>query len=306
MKVYRNISEIKTPGESVATVGTFDGFHLGHQSILEKIKQIAAAKNLLSTIVTFDPHPKKVLGNNAGEVSILTTTEEKLRIFREAQIDQVAVIPFSREFALTPAAEFVRKILVEKLAVKEMVIGHDHHFGRNRQGGLEELQQLGKEWQFSVSRVPGFSLNGELISSSLIRKLLEAGEVEKAARYMGRPYSLFGVVVKGDGRGKKMGFPTANIDPHHEDKLIPARGVYAVDVVMENLLYKGMMNIGTRPTFEFDSLTLEVHIFNFDAQIYGKPLEVRFKKFIRRERKFSGMEALREQLLNDKHICENI
>ncbi len=290
----------------MATVGTFDGFHLGHQSILEKIKKIAAAKNLLSTIVTFDPHPKKVLGNNnAGDVSILTTTEEKLRIFREAKIDQVAVIPFNREFALTPPAEFVRKILVEKLAVKEMVIGHDHHFGRNRQGGLEELQQLGKELQFSVSRVPGFSLNGELISSSLIRKLLEAGEVEKAARYMGRPYSLFGVVVKGDGRGKKMGFPTANIDPHHEDKLIPATGVYAVDVVMETLLYKGMMNIGTRPTFEFDSLTLEVHIFNFDAQIYGKPLEVRFKKFTRPERKFPGMEALREQLLKDKQICEN-
>lgn len=307
MKVYRDISEIEPHRKSVVSVGTFDGFHLGHQSILQKIKAIAATNRLISAIVTFDPHPKKVLGNNsAGDLSILTTTEEKLRIFREAQIDQVLVIPFTREFASTPPREFVRDILVEKLAVKEMVIGHDHHFGRNRQGGLEELQQLGKELKFAVYQVPGFSLNGELISSSLIRKLLEAGEAEKAARYMGRPYSLFGVVVKGNGRGKQMGFPTANIALQHEDKLVPPPGVYAVDVVMEKLFYKGMMNIGTRPTFEFDSLTLEVHIFNFDAQIYGKPLEVRFKKFIRPERKFSGMEALREQLLNDKQVCENI
>jgi len=306
MRIYRNISEIDNTKKSVVTVGTFDGFHLGHQSILEQIKQIAADNGLKSTIVTFDPHPRKVLGNSNGGISILTTLEEKLQIFREAQIDQVLIIPFTREFAQISSTEFVQSILVEKFAAEEIVIGHDHHFGRNREGGLAELQRLGKLFDFSVQQVPEYRQNGELISSSLIRNLLESGNVEKAAVYMGRPYAIFGTVIRGNGRGREIGFPTANLEVDHEDKLIPAEGVYAVDVLLKGTNYRGMMNIGRRPTFDFDSLTLEVHIFNFSAYIYGEILEVRFKKYIRQEKKFSGIEELRSQLRKDQEASKNI
>lgn len=306
MRIYRDIAEIDNTEKSVVTVGTFDGFHLGHQSILEQIKQIAANNGLKSTIITFEPHPRKVLGNSNGGINILTTLEEKLRIFREAQIDQVLIIPFTREFAKISSTEFVQNILVEKLGAEEIVIGHDHHFGRNREGGFAELQRLGKLFNFSVQQVPEYRQNGELISSSLIRGLLESGNVEKAAAYMGRPYAIFGTVIRGNGRGREIGFPTANLEVDHEAKLIPAEGVYAVDVFLNGAVYKGMMNIGRRPTFDFDSLTLEVHIFNFDAYIYGKILEVRFKKYIREEKKFSGIEELRSQLQKDKKVSESI
>jgi riboflavin kinase/FMN adenylyltransferase len=307
MRIYRSISEIERKVKCVLTVGTFDGFHLGHQSILDQIKKIAKEKNLVSTIVTFDPHPRKVLGNpHGGNINLLTTTREKLKIFKEADIDRVVVIPFNKEFAALNSTEFVKQILVEKLLVDSIVIGHDHHFGRNREGGFRLLEELGQKFSFSVYQLPEYRQNGELISSSLIRSLLESGNVEKTAEYMGRPYSITGKITKGQGRGKDIGFPTANIEIDDEDKLIPAGGVYAVDVVIDDRLYKGMMNIGIRPTFDFDSLTLEVHIFNFDACIYGKALEVRFKKFIRPEKKFSGIEALRFQLQKDKEVCENI
>lgn len=306
MRIYRDITEIDRTEKSVVTVGTFDGFHLGHQSILEQIKQIAAGNGFKSTIVTFEPHPRKVLGNSNGGISILTTLEEKLRIFREAQIDQVLIIPFTREFAKISPAEFVQNILVEKLSAKEIVIGHDHHFGRNREGGIAELQRLGKLFNFCVQQVPEYRQNGELISSSLIRSLLESGNVEKAAAFMGRPYAIFGTVIRGNGRGREIGFPTANLEVDHEDKLIPAEGVYAVDVLLNGAVYKGMMNIGRRPTFDFDSLTLEVHIFNFSAYIYGEILEVRFKKYIRQEQKFSGIEELRSQLQKDKKASDKI
>lgn len=168
------------------------------------------------------------------------------------------------------------------------------------------MQRLGKLFNFCVQQVPEYRQNGELISSSLIRSLLESGNVEKAAAFMGRPYAIFGTVIRGNGRGREIGFPTANLEVDHEDKLIPAEGVYAVDVLLNGAVYKGMMNIGRRPTFDFDSLTLEVHIFNFSAYIYGEILEVRFKKYIRQEQKFSGIEELRSQLQKDKKASDKI
>ena len=308
MKVYRNISEIDSGKKSVVTVGTFDGFHLGHQSILEKIRNIARQKpGLQTTIITFDPHPKKVVGNKAGaDIKILTTTKEKLQIFAEAQVDRTVVIHFTPAFASLSSAEFIEDILVRKLSVNEMVIGYDHHFGRNREGGIEELKLMGERWQFTVHQVPQLEKDGQLISSTLIRKLIQEGNVEKAAHFMGRPYTIHGTVIKGDGRGRLMGFPTANIEVDHEDKLVPARGVYAVDVQVEDKIYKAMMNIGIRPTFDLEYLTLEVHLFKFDDFLYEKELKISFKKFIRQEKKFSGLEELKSQLEKDKMICENI
>lgn len=304
MKIFRAIADIRTAEASVVTVGTFDGVHLGHQAIMQRVKDFAAEHSLQSTIVTFDPHPRKVLGK--GTVTILTTTAEKLDIFASAGIDQVVVIPFSREFAALSSEVFVREILVDKLAAREMVVGYDHHFGRNREGGFEALLQLGSQYGFAVHQVPQLVNGGEAVSSTQIRQLLEAGEVAKAARFMGRLYGIEGIVKPGDGRGKEIGFPTANIELSEADKQVPGKGVYAVEVEVDQQSYGGMMNIGTRPTFDFDYLTLEAHLFNFNDSLYGKKLKVRFKKFLRPERKFSGIEELRAQLKKDKQMCEII
>ncbi len=304
MKIFHKIEEITTPTPCVATVGTFDGFHLGHQSILELMSRIAKKDGFKTTIVTFAPHPRKVL--TGQPVKILTTLREKLQIFSEHGIDQVLIIKFTKAFAAKSSRDFVKKILVDRLGVQAMVIGHDHHFGRNREGSFENLNRMGKEFGFTAHEAPPFKNGGELINSSKIRQLIEAGDVEKASRYLGRPYQISGEVYHGDGRGRKIGFPTANIALDEPDKLIPAQGVYAVDVIAEKKRYKGMMNIGIRPTFEFDSLTLEAHLFNFVGLLYGKTLTVHFKKFIRNEMKFSSISELIEQLKKDKKISENI
>ena len=304
MKIYHGIEEITGAGPCVATVGTFDGFHLGHQSILELMSRVAKKDGFKTTIVTFEPHPRKVL--TGQPVQILTTLREKLQIFSEHGIDQVLIIKFTKAFAANSSRGFVKKILVDRLNVQEMVIGHDHHFGRNREGSFENLSRMGEEFGFTAYEAPPFKNGGELINSSKIRHLLKAGDVEKAAKYLGRPYQISGEVYHGDGRGREIGFPTANIALDEPDKLTPAQGVYAIDVSVEKKRYKGMMNIGVRPTFEFDSLTLEAHLFNFGGLLYGKTLTVHFKKFIRNEKKFSSINELKEQLKKDKKISENI
>ena len=304
MQIFRAIADIRSVGASVVTVGTFDGVHLGHQAIIQQVKDFAANHSRQSAIVTFDPHPRKVLGK--GPVTILTTTAEKLDIFADAGIDQVVVIPFSREFAALSSEAFVTSVLVDKLTVREMVVGYDHHFGRNREGGFEALLQLGRRHGFTVHQVPQLVNGGEAVSSTYIRQLLETGDVAKAARFMGRRYCIEGIVKPGDGRGKQIGFPTANLELSEADKQVPGRGVYAVDVEVDQQSYGGMMNIGIRPTFDFDYLTLEAHLFNFNDSLYEKKLKVRFKKFLRPEKKFSGIEELRAQLKKDKQMCEFI
>ncbi len=307
MKIFRDLSEIHMTGKSSVTVGTFDGLHLGHQRILAKLEEIAARDYLNKTVVTFDPHPKKVVGKNPKKaIRILTTTAEKIHLLKEAGIDQLVIIPFTKEFAALSSEAFVKTILIGKLLVKEMVIGYDHHFGHNREGGVVKLETLGRELGFSVREVLPVEIGGEVVSSTAIRNSLTAGDVEKGAQFMGRLYTISGTVVKGKGRGKEIGFPTANIAPDDPDKLIPAKGVYAVDVLIDQSKYRGMMNIGRRPTFDFDPLTLEVHLFNFYADLYEKALSIRFKKFIRPEKKFTGIEELRAQLANDKIKCEQI
>ncbi len=307
MKIIRNISDIRSDRESALTVGTFDGVHLGHQSILSRLFELADRHGYRSTIVTFEPHPRKVLGKPGNaSLGLLTTIEEKLTLFESLGLEQIVIIPFTREFAAKSAEEFVKEILLERLRVKEMVIGHDHHFGRNREGTFEKLEQLGRKYGFRVYQVPPLEIDGQVVSSSAIRQLIVEGNMKMANKFLGRNYTLSGTVVHGDGRGKQIGFPTANLEVTDHDKLIPARGVYAVDVMLDSQFYRGMMNIGVRPTFDHDSLTLEVHLFNFNASIYGKTLAVKFKKYIRPEKKFSGIEALRKQLQQDKLICERL
>jgi len=305
MKIFHNWQNLQLEQDSSATVGSFDGVHLGHQQLIRRLRALAYRHRRRSTIVTFEPHPKIVLGK--GTVQLITDLEEKLEQFRQFQIDRVLVIPFTPEFARLDYETFVKEILLDRLRVRDLVIGYDHHFGRNREGTFERLIDLGKRFGFSVERVGAVQIEGEVVSSSRIRQLLKDGQVEKAATFLGRPYRLKGRIVEGDGRGKDIGFPTANIEPSDPHKIIPARGVYAVDVKLEGQRYKGMMNIGYRPTFNnIESLTSEVHIFNFQSLIYGKEVVILFKKFIRPEQKFRTIEALKTQLRKDKEICEKI
>lgn len=305
MRVIKNKLDFSTDSGTTITVGSFDGVHRGHQAIFERLTSNASGTDLLSTIVTFDPHPRKVLGSG-GQLKILTTLDEKIALFEEAGIDLVQIIHFTKEFSKLSYIEFVENILVGKLKVRHMVIGHDHHFGRNREGGIDKLIELGKTHGFSVEEVPPLTVNGEIISSSVIREFLEEGNVEKSGELLGRNYSISGKVVKGDERGRDIGYPTANIQLDDADKVVPKRGVYAVDVIHENKVFKGMMNIGNRPTFNFDPLTLEVHIFNFQDSVYENILEIRFKKYIREEKEFSSVAELKAQLDKDKTQCQNL
>jgi len=308
MKIFRTIEEIHLQQNTVVTVGSFDGIHLGHEEILKELNRQAREDcDCLEILITFHPHPKEVIGNIKDHViELLTPLEEKLEVLRTLGLPAVLVIPFTKEFSQTNYKDFVKNVLVQKLKIKKMVVGYDHAFGKNREGHPAQLKQLGSEFGFSVTVLDPFYLEGEIVNSSVIRNLLKKGDVSSAHKLLGRPYSLSGTVEEGDHRGRGLGYPTANLEIKNLHKLIPHKGVYAVNVEYQQKAYKGMMNIGNRPTFNFDPLTLEVHIFNFSGSIYGNELKIFFKKFIREEIKFENSEALKKQMLLDKKICMKI
>lgn len=307
MKIFRHINEVKIEGRTVVTVGSFDGVHLGHRAIIDALNRAGEECGCLPVLVTFHPHPKMVVGPaNGRKVLLLTTLEEKLHLLEEYGLPAVLIIPFTREFSRTPYDVFVREYLVNILKVRKMVIGHDHHFGRNREGHEEQLREFGRQLGFEVEALEPFYVDGEIVSSSRIREYLMAGEIIRANRLLGRYYSIRGRVVEGNRRGRELGFPTANIRLNHIYKLIPRNGVYAVDVRIQNQVFKGMMNIGHRPTFNFDPLTLEVHIINFAGSIYNEDIEIAFKAFIREERQFRSPQELKQQLEIDREKCLNI
>lgn len=303
MKIIKSLSDIDIKSDTVLTVGSFDGIHLGHQQILDELNRQASDCECIPSLVTFHPHPKQVLGNR---VELLTPLQEKLQILEKLGLAMVIVIPFTVEFSKMEYQDFVQEILIKKIHMKKMVVGYDHAFGRNRQGDPLHLKELGEKLGFSLTVIEPHVIGNELISSSRIREFLHLTEMEKVKELLGRPYSLMGIVEKGENRGAGLGYPTANIQLLQEEKLIPQRGVYAVDIMMAGKDYKGMMNIGHRPTFNFDPLTLEVHIFNFSGLIYGSTIEILFKKYIREEKKFSTTQKLKEQILKDKEICIKI
>lgn len=306
MKVFRNLKEVNTQCPTVLTVGTFDGIHLGHLQVIEKLKKELHPTDCQDMLITFDPHPKTVVGSENGKIKLLTPLHEKLNLLEKLNISAVLVIPFNREFSQMPYQQFVEKILVGKLKVTSMVVGYDHAFGKNREGHPEQLRKIAKKFNFSVHVVEPFILGTEIVSSTKIREFLSAGVIEKANLMLGRRYSIVGEVVTGNNRGKDLGFPTANLKPNEENKYLPKSGVYAVDVFVKGERFRGMMNIGHRPTFNFDPLTLETHIINFCGSIYGENIEVELIKFIREERKFANRNDLKNQLLKDKKECEVI
>lgn len=307
MKKYWGLKNVERVKNSVLTVGTFDGIHLGHQFILQEVTNRAKKAKAESTLVTFHPHPRLVLGN-AGrpEVKLLTTIDEKVEILNKCNIDRLVIIEFTKAFSNTNARDFVTNILLNTIGFKEIVLGYDHAFGKNREGDIETLKNLARDFDFSVDELPPFKKNDTIISSTKIRKFLQEGDVKSANSFLGRHYALTGKVVKGDGRGKELNFPTANIEPESNNKLIPKDGVYAVNVFVEQQKYKGMLNIGMRPTFNSSKHTLEVHILNFDQDIYDKNLKVEFVDRIREERRFNSSGELVKQLQQDKLKSMNL
>ena len=300
------LSEVEHNPDCVVTVGTFDGVHEGHKSLIRILVDKAKEVNGRAVLVTFDPHPREIITPGKSGVRLLTTIQERAAILGELGVDMMVVIPFSRDFSLLSSEAFIRDIVFAKIGLKAFVIGYDHQFGRNREGSKATIINLGKTLGFETKVVEAHDIGEVTVSSTSVRKALEQqGNTTLAREFLGRPYRLRAMVVAGDGRGRKIGFPTANLRPENPKKIIPQEGVYAVEVFVDDQRYKGMMNIGTRPTFHTrdSERTLEVNIFDFDRRIYGKTIEVGFLKRIRGEKAFDSADALVAQLQSDKAIA---
>ena len=296
----------KTP--YAATIGFFDGVHRGHQYLISRLREEAAASGMQSMVITFDRHPREVLGSNY-QPRMLSTPEEKLFRLSQTGIDRCEVLSFTPELAALTAREFMQQVLKDKLNVAKLYIGYDNRFGHNsREEGFDDYVRYGREMGIEVIHSDAFQLNKVNISSSVVRSFVSEGEVEFANRCLGYIYTVTGKVVGGVKEGRKMGFPTANIEPSYALKLIPAPGVYAVKVRVEGTdeWLSGMMNIGTRPTFGENKLSLEVHILHFSGNLYGRTLAVSFVKRLRAERRFSSPSALRNQLIRDEQAVEEL
>lgn len=302
------LKEVIRDPNSVVTVGTFDGVHAGHRALVQAVVDRAKVRKARSVIVTFDPHPREIINPGDTGIKLLTTLKERCEILKDMGIDLMVVIPFDRDFSLLSSGEFVSDIIYKKIGVSAFVIGYDHHFGRNREGTIQTIEDLGKTLGFDAYVVSKQEIGDKTVSSTAIRKAIsEQGDVELANELLGRYYMLNGTVVHGDKRGKQIGFPTANIKPEHPNKIIPKDGVYAVKVRVDGKWHGGMMNIGNRPTFDQgDNRTLEVHIFYFGEDLYGKTIQVRFVKRIRDEKKFGGVEELIKQLEKDRDLSLGI
>jgi riboflavin kinase / FMN adenylyltransferase len=286
---------------TVLTVGTFDGVHAGHKVLINSVISSAKERNARSVIVTFDPHPRDIINPGSDGIRLLSTLEERSELLTDLGVDEMVVIPFDRDFSLLTSEQFVRDIVWEKIGVKEFVIGYDHHFGRNREGTIETVQRLGEELGFKSSVVSKQEVGDKTVSSTAIRNAIQKeGDMLLAASFLERYYILNGTVVHGDKRGKQIGYPTANIQPQNSKKIVPKRGVYAVWLRVDGKYHGGMMNIGVRPTFEGEQETLEVNIFDFDKNIYGKEVQIQFVDRIRDERSFKGVEQLKDQLQSDE------
>lgn len=300
MHVYRDIQNLPPIKNAVITIGTFDGVHLGHQKIIDQLKKEAAKIDGETVIVTFYPHPRKIVHKEQSPLLLLTTLSEKLHLLESYGIDHVVVVPFNEDFASQTAAAYVEDFLIAKLHPKVVIIGYDHKFGKDRKGDYTTLEHYGKTHQFAVLEIPGKVLDEVTISSTAVRGAIKEGDVAKALDLLGHPYTLSGQVVKGNQLGRKIGYPTANIHVPEADKLLPANGVYAVLVRMDDYrTLKGMLNIGIRPTIGESPLTIEVNIFDFNQDIYGQHLTVEFIARLRDELKFDGLEPLIDALAQD-------
>ncbi|AUD00653.1 bifunctional riboflavin kinase/FAD synthetase [Spirosoma pollinicola] len=306
MIIYNGLDAIQPLPNAVVTSGTFDGVHRGHQTILSRLTEVAQASGGESVLITYWPHPRTVVSNDSQNLKLLTTLEEKIELLDQAGVDYLVVIPFTRSFSELTSEEYIQQILIDKIGTKKLVIGYDHRFGRDREGGFDYIQAHQNEYGFEVEEIPRQDVEAVGVSSSKIRAALNEGNIHTANRFLGRPYSLTGTIVKGRQLGRTIGFPTANMQVDDPAKLIPANGVYAVDVNYAGQTFGGMLNIGFRPTVAGTHQTIETYIFDFDKDIYGEHMTLRFREFLRPEKKFEGLPALVAQLKLDEESARAV
>jgi riboflavin kinase / FMN adenylyltransferase len=306
MNVYYGIQEFIKLENAVVTSGTFDGVHLGHQKILIRLNEVAKLTNGQSVVITFYPHPRSVISPDNQIVKLLSTLDEKIELLEKSGVNHLLILPFTREFSELSSEEFIQKILIQAIGTKTLVIGYDHRFGKNREGGFDYLKLNKEKYGFEIEEISQQDIENVTVSSSKIRKALQEGDVPSADHFLGRNYSLSGVIVKGKQLGRTIGFPTANIQVREIAKLIPSDGVYAVKVYYKDVEFGGMLNIGNRPTVDGTYQTVEVNIFDFDQEIYGENLTVEFLQKIRNEQKFNGLDELKTQIAKDKITCKAI
>ena len=306
MKIYHGLDDFVKLENAVVTSGTFDGVHLGHQKILARLREIAWRTNGETVVITYWPHPRLVLHPEDESLKLLNTFEEKASFLKDQGIQHLVRIPFTKEFSQLSSEQFIQQILVETIGTRKLVIGYDHHFGKNREGSFEQLKLNAPKYGFEVEEIPRQDIDHVTVSSTKIRTALEQGDAETAAHLLGKPYSLTGRVIAGDKIGRLIGFPTANIDVDTKHKLIPMFGIYAVTVQHEHRSYKGMLYIGYRPTINGTRLNVEVNIFDFHQDIYGESITVHFHKLIRHDAKFSDLEQLKIQLKEDEKNAKSV
>ena len=303
MKVVQDIQNYSSDTKSILTIGTFDGVHVGHQKIIKALVKEAHNKKLLANVLTFFPHPRMVLQKDV-QIKLIDTLAEKETFLRELGVDTLIIHPFSKEFSRLSALEFTRDILVNQLKISELFIGYDHRFGKNREATVADLTSFGKTYDFKVNIIPAQDVSAITVSSTKIRTAILDGDFIKVVDFLGRFFQLSGTVTKGQSLGRTINFPTANLLIDSQHKIIPPKGVYLVSIFHHQNQYYGMMNIGTRPTLNGDKQTIEVHIFEFNKNIYGRSLTIHFIEKIRDEQKFESFDALKKQLIKDKEICK--
>jgi riboflavin kinase/FMN adenylyltransferase len=302
MQVYRNTAALPLFKNAVLTIGTFDGVHTGHQKVIAQMKKEAGEIEGETVIITFDPHPRTVINAAAG-IRLINTTEEKTTLLAEKGIDHLVIVPFTEAFASLSAEDYISQFLIDRFHPHTLIIGYDHHFGKDRTGNYDLLKKEAATHQYVLKEIPAHVLDSISVSSTRIRQAISAGDMETANHLLGYTFFFSGTVVEGNKLGRTIGYPTANLQPASNDKLLPGDGVYAVDVLTGDepaLLLKGMMNIGYRPTVDGTKKMIEVNIFDFDRSIYGKTLKVFVKRHLRDEQKFSGLDELKAQLAEDK------
>jgi riboflavin kinase / FMN adenylyltransferase len=299
MKVHRNIGQLPSFSNAVITIGTFDGVHQGHKTIIEALKNEAARIDGESILITFDPHPRKIV-NPADGLQLIETLDEKMELLRQTGINHLVVVPFTREFASQSADEYIADFLVDKFHPHTIIIGYDHHFGKGRSGNFKLLEEKAPKYHYRLLEIPKYLIDESAVSSTKIRKALLESDVETANRLLGYDFFFSGTVIKGDQLGRQLGYPTANLHIADQDKIIPGHGVYAAFAEVDGVTRKGMLSIGNRPTLPDSDTRIEVNIFDFDEEIYGKSVRVTVKKYLRAQEKYDSLQELKEQLALDK------
>jgi len=316
MKIYRNLEDFQPLDCAVVTIGTFDGVHIGHQKILSHLKESAKKINGETVLLTFFPHPRLIINPDDDSLRLINDIEEKVCHLAKAGIDHLILTPFTRDFSNQTPEEYISNVLIGKLGTKKIVIGYDHHFGKDRKGSLAELEHFAEIFDYTVDQIPEQDINDVAVSSTRIRESLIKGNIDIANQYLGYPFELTGTVIRGDQIGRTIGFPTANLHVHEKHKLIPAYGIYAVEVEIYDKVKEvltgayeeevpirkaeGMGYIGTRPTVDGMTRNIEVSLFDFNEDIYGKTLKVKFLHFVRHDERFENIDIMKDKIEEDK------